>query len=102
MHNYPIQHVQSDSSEFIALSTVIALCGIAQNEADELMEYGAIKLHHSENNQGFLTTQNSITLQKACKLRQHFDLDLFTVAICVDYLETIAKLQNELQQYQTQ
>ena len=102
MNNYPIQHVKSDSSEYIALSKVIVLCGIAQSEANELMEYGAIKLHHSENNQGFLTTQHSITLQKACKLRQHFDLDLFTVAICVDYLEKIAQLQNELRQYQAQ
>jgi hypothetical protein len=101
MHNYPIEYVQADSSEYIALSKVIVLCGIAQNEADELMEYGAIKLHHSENNQGFLTTQHSITLQKACQMRQHFDLDLFTVAICVDYLETIAMLQSQLRQYQT-
>jgi 2-polyprenyl-3-methyl-5-hydroxy-6-metoxy-1,4-benzoquinol methylase len=39
-------------------------------------------------------------LQSACKQRRDYDLDLFSVVICVQYLEHIADLERQIESLQ--
>ena len=96
MHNPNIENAVVETVEYLSLDEAISLCGISDYEADELIDYGAIRFHHKVNELRYLSPEHFQTLQAACKLRRDFDLDLFTIVISVGYLETISALKNEL------
>ena len=93
MHNPYIDNMQPEAVEYLSLNEAISLCGISDYEAGELVDYGAIRFHHTVNEQGFLSCEHLHTLQTACKQRRDYDLDLFAIVISVAYLETISALE---------
>ena len=98
MHNQFTNQLEAETVEYLSLDEAISLCGISEYEAGELIDYGAIRFHHTVNEQGFVSTEHLHTLQTACKQRRDYDLDLFAIVISMTYLETIAALEKELQQ----
>ena len=53
MHNPYIDNLQPEAVEYLSLDEAISLCGISDYEAGELVDYGAIRFHHTVNEQGF-------------------------------------------------
>jgi hypothetical protein len=82
-------------------SEVAKLCELSHEETQELIDYGAIKSEgEEEENQAFYSAQMLSLLQSACQQRRDYDLDLFSVVICMQYLEHIAELKFQIQSLQ--
>jgi len=85
-----------DAGETIGVSDLARACGISLAELDELVGYGALQPLQSRTDERQFSAACVATLRHACKLRQDFDLDLFTVALLMDYLNHIEALQREI------
>ena len=89
-----------ETVERFTFSEVAKLCELSHEETQELIDYGAIKSDDSEESEYFYSAQKLSLLQSACKQRRDYDLDLFSVVICVQYLEYIADLKHQIQSLQ--
>lgn len=89
-----------DTMDRFSFSEVAKLCHLSREEAQELIDYGAIKSDYSIGSECFFSAQRLSLLQNACKQRSDYDLDLFSVVICVQYLENIAELKQQIQSLQ--
>lgn len=89
-----------DASETIAVAELSRVCGVTAAEIDELAEYGAIKPLQGEHESAVFSAACVTTLRTACKLRADYDLDLFTVALLIGYLDRIDTLERELRALQ--
>lgn len=83
-----------------SFSEVAKLCNLSHEEMQELIDYGAIKFDYTIESEGFYSAERLSLLQSACKQRSDYDLDLFSVVICVQYLENIAELKQQIQSLQ--
>ena len=87
-----------EAVERFTFSEVAKLCQLSHEEAQELIDYGAIRSDDSEGGtECFYSAQKLSVLQSACKQRRDYDLDLFSVVICVQYLENIADLKRQIE-----
>ena len=73
------------------------MCGLSIPEVDELVEYGALAPAVT-GSAGRVKFSSALVppLRRALKLRDDFDLDLFTVSVLVSYLQRIAELEHEV------
>jgi chaperone modulatory protein CbpM len=85
-----------DTSETIDAADLSRACGITAAELDELVGYGAVKPLEQRPDGNHFSAGCLGTLRHACKVRQDFDLDIFTVALLVEYLNRIDVLQREV------
>jgi chaperone modulatory protein CbpM len=85
-----------DASETIGLPELSQACGISLAELNELVEYGALGPATTHQEQGLFTADCVVPLRTACRLRRDYDLDLFTVALLVQYLQRIEQLEHEV------
>ncbi len=86
-----------EAVERFTFSEVAKLCVLSHEETQELIDYGAIRSDDSEGSECFYSSQKLSVLQIACKQRRDYDLDLFSVVICVQYLENIADLKRQIE-----
>jgi MerR HTH family regulatory protein len=86
-----------EAVERFTFSEVAKLCELSHEETQELIDYGAIRSDDSEGSECFYSSQKLSVLQIACKQRRDYDLDLFSVVICVQYLENIADLKRQIE-----
>lgn len=96
MKPQPYDRDWPDAGESITHSELSQVCRISMADIDELVEYGA--LIPLERSSGLHTFSGACvaSLRAACKLRQHYDLDLFTVALLMEQLNRIEELEREL------
>jgi 2-polyprenyl-3-methyl-5-hydroxy-6-metoxy-1,4-benzoquinol methylase len=80
-----------ESVERYTFSEVAKLCELS---------HGAIKSVDTQDEECFYSPQKMSILQSACKQRRDYDLDLFSVVICVQYLEHIADLSRQIESLQ--
>jgi len=95
--NIPPQQV-----DYISLSEISTICEIEETELLDLVDYGTIHYHHFLNGNSLFLRENIDSLQKACAIRRRYDMDLFTVVISFNYLQTIAELERRLKVYMDQ
>jgi 2-polyprenyl-3-methyl-5-hydroxy-6-metoxy-1,4-benzoquinol methylase len=95
-----IDVLEIEAVERFTFSEVAKLCELSHEETQELIDYGAIKSDDSDENDFFYSTQKLSLLQSACKQRRDYDLDLFSVVICVQYLEHIEDLKRQIESLQ--
>ena len=100
MSSTHLQIMPSEVVEYFTLAQVSSLCLISQEEANELVEYGAIRFDRVIDEESYLSIGRLEPLQAACKLRRDFDMDLFTVVVSVAHLETIADLERQIEKYE--
>jgi chaperone modulatory protein CbpM len=81
------------SSPFIEINALTQLCQLDQEELKELLDYGAIPLVASDSGDVCIPSTSLDALQAASKIRRDYALDLFTMAILVNYLERINELE---------
>jgi chaperone modulatory protein CbpM len=88
-----------DAGTTITLSELAECCGMSISELDELMDYNALMPLTSTPERAF-SAQWVVPLRTAARMRLDFDLDLFTVAILLDQLVQIERLEREVQSLQ--
>ena len=71
-------------------------CGLTLEQLNELLEYGVLQPCISREGQGGFDAGTLWPLREAARQRAIFDLDIFTMALLVDYLRTIDELQGQL------
>ena len=89
-----------DASETISLSELSEACQVSAAELDELVEYGALAPVNKTGEEFLFSAACTAALRAACKLRKDYDLDLFTVALLLDYLNRIERLEREVRSLQ--
>ena len=83
-----------DAREVVSLSDLVHCSGFSADDLQELMEYGAL-VPRDDAKRSF-SAEYVVPLRNAGKLRLELDLDLFTVALVVNYLRRIDKLEHKL------
>ena len=83
-----------------SFSDVAKFCHLSHEEAQELIDYGAIKSDYTIGSECFFSAQRLSLLQNACKQRSDYDLDLFSIVISVQYLEHIEELNAKIKSLQ--
>jgi chaperone modulatory protein CbpM len=89
-----------DASETISVSDLSRVCGISTDELNELVEYGALRPSPMGSPGRVFSAAYVAPLRTACKLRRDYDLELFTVALLMEYLNRIEDLEHELRTLQ--
>lgn len=90
------------SSESVTLSDLSEVCGLSRAELDELIDYGALAPLQMDQSIHRFSAHWVSPLRTAGKLRRDYDLELFSVAVLVGYLNQIDVLQNELRSLRAQ
>ncbi|HSV34980.1 MAG TPA: chaperone modulator CbpM [Ramlibacter sp.] len=85
-----------DASETIGAADLSRACGVSTGDLDELVEYGALTPLAKATDERIFSAACVGTLRTAFKLRQDYDLDIFTVALLLEYLTRIEALEREL------
>lgn len=91
-----------DAREAVTLPELARVCALSPAELDELVDYGALVPVEEARQERLFSAECVMPLRAAGKLRQDFDLDLFTVAILLGYLNRIEALERELQSLRAQ
>ena len=95
-----IESFSLDTTEVITLTELAEYCGMSPAELDELMGYNALlPLPDTAPDYAF-SAHWVVPLRTAAQLRLDFDLDLFTVAILLDKLRQIERLERQVQKLQ--
>lgn len=89
-----------DTRETVTLTELSLCCGMSEAELDELVEYRALVPVTPDAAERAFSAEWVTPLRNACKLRADFDLDLFTVAILLDNLAHIERLERQVQSLQ--
>ncbi len=98
---HTIDVIDIEPVEHFSFLEISKLCALSAQETEELIDYGAIKPDYSVNQEDFYSPQTVEILKVACRQRTDYDLDLFSVVICVQYLREILLLKREIQEYKT-
>jgi chaperone modulatory protein CbpM len=91
-----------DERETVTLSELARACGLTQDELHELVEYGAVAPVESRQAQPVFSAASVPGMRAAGKLRRDFDLDLFAVAMLVEYLDRIENLERRIASLEAQ
>lgn len=89
-----------DASETIGLPDLARTCGWSVDDLEELIDYGALTPVRAPAAERLFSASCVPTLRTVCKLRLDFDLDLFTVALLMDYVNRIEELKQEVRTLQ--
>jgi chaperone modulatory protein CbpM len=85
-----------DSGEAISKQELCRACSLSTEEFEELIAYGALKPIEAVKEQYLFSADCLAPLRTATKLRRDFDLDLFTVALMLEYLGRIDELERQV------
>lgn len=96
----PIELTWLDSRETVSLAQLSRVCGISTDDLSELVGYGALVPLEPNAPDSLFSAGCVMQLRTVCKLRLDFDLDVFTVAILMGYLDRIDDLQRQVQALQ--
>ena len=102
MHPPPFEMTWLDTRETVSVAELSRACGMSQNELAELVEYGALTPVESNPKGENFSAVCIVPLRTVCKLRVDFDLDVFTVAIVMGYLDRIGELERQVHSLQAQ
>jgi chaperone modulatory protein CbpM len=83
-----------DARETISLAELSRTCGLSAQDLGELIDYGAIVPIRGSTT--LFSAECVVPLRTAGRMRQDFDLDLFTVSLLLGYLQRIAHLEQQL------
>ncbi|WP_341918189.1 chaperone modulator CbpM [Polaromonas sp. YR568] len=89
-----------DAREAVTLAELAQICALSVDELDELMDYGALVPMQDVRQERLFSAECVMPLRMAGKLRQDFDLDLFTVGLLLGYLNRIETLERQVQSLQ--
>ena len=89
-----------DERETVTVTELSRVCALSAAELGELVEYGALVPLGDQPQEALFSAEWVMPLRAAGKLRRDYDLDLFAVAILLDYLHRIDGLEDQLRSLQ--
>lgn len=96
MSTQAVQVTWLDSRETLTTAELSSICGMSAEQLAELVEYGALSPLDKAAAEPHYSGACVAPLRKAARLYRDFDLDLFTVAMLLGYLNHIDELEREL------
>jgi hypothetical protein len=84
-----------DERDTVTLSELARVCGLAEQELHELVEYGAVAPVESGADPVF-SAACVPGMRAAGRLRRDFDLDLFAIAMLLEHLDRIETLERRI------
>lgn len=100
MHPAPCEATWLDSRETVSLEELSRACGMSADELAELVDYGALAPLASTAQGSVFSADCIVQLRTVSKLRLDFDLDVYTAAILMGYLERIEELERQVRSLQ--
>jgi chaperone modulatory protein CbpM len=88
--------------ENLTRSQLSCASGLTDDELGELIEYGALRPLTPRRGAPRFTLDSLAALKEAARLRRDFDLDLFAVALLLDYVTRIDVLERQVHSLQAQ
>ena len=89
--------IHLDQRGKVAQGELAQMCRLSLAEVDELVEYGALLPLASDSAAQRMFGADAVPLlREAADLRERYDLDLFTVALLLGYLQRIQRLEQDL------
>ena len=85
-----------DAREVITLAELARVCALSPAELDELVDDGVLVPLEQARQERLFSSECVMPLRTAGKLRQDFDLDLFTVELLLGYLNRIEALERQV------
>lgn len=85
-----------DGLHTVDLPELGRICGLSGDEILELMEYGALTPLNAQPQPLVFSTSCIVPLRQAASIRSDFDLDIFTVAVLLGYINRITELEMQL------
>ena len=89
-----------DGRETVTVTELSHACALSAAELDELVAYGALAPLHATPQETLFSAQWVMPMRTAARLRRDLELDLYSVAIMLGYLERIDGLESELRSLQ--
>lgn len=102
MYPPPIEVTWLDARETVNIAELSRVSGMSPDELVELIEYGALAPLESNAQGNIFSAVCIVPLRTVCKLRMDFDLDVFTVAVLMGYLDRIDALERQVHSLQAQ
>lgn len=91
-----------DSRERVTRSELSRVCGLTEAEVAELVDYGALRALPATGAEPLFSAECLPALRRATRLRRDLDLDLFTVALLLQYLDRIEVLERQVRSLRAQ
>jgi chaperone modulatory protein CbpM len=91
-----------DAREVITLTELARICTLSPAELDELVDDGVLVPVEQAMQERRFSAECVMPLRTAGKLRQDFDLDLFTVGLLLGYLNRIEALERQVRTLKAQ
>lgn len=91
-----------DAREMVTRSELSRSCGLSEAEVEELVDYGALRALSAAGAEPVFSAECLPTLRRATRLRHDLDLDLFTVALLLQYLDRIEVLERQVRSLRAQ
>jgi chaperone modulatory protein CbpM len=91
-----------DAREVVTLAELARICALSPAELDELVDDGVLVPVEQARQERLFSAECVMPLRAAGKLRQDFDLDLFTVGLLLGYLNRIEALERQVRTLKAQ
>ena len=95
-----VQPAWLEGRETLTRAELARSCDLSEAELGELVEYGALSPVPGTGPEQLFGIECVPTLRHAARLRRDFDLDLFAVAMLMQYLERIGTLERQVRTLQ--
>ena len=91
-----------DSRESVSMTELSTICGLTEAELRELVEYGALAPIDRQQPEPVFSSERIGGLRRAARLRRDFELDMFAVALLLNYLDRIEALERHIKSLEAQ
>ena len=98
----PVEVGWLDAREMITRSELARSCGLSEAEVTELVDYGALRALSAADAEPVFSAECLPALRRAARLARDFDLDLFTMALLLQYLDRIEALERQVRSLRAQ
>ena len=85
----PMQHLRPQDATRLDLAEFAGTAGLSESEVRELIDYGLVARDR-------LDMRTALVLREAARLKNDFDLDLFTTGLLAGYLSRIEDLESQV------
>ena len=102
MSTHAVEVTWLDARETVSMAELSRSCGLTEAELGELMEYGALAPVDRQPPELLFSSERIGGLRRAARLRRDFELDLFAVALLLNYLDRIEALERHVKSLEAQ